>query len=74
MQLYVVIFTAIEIGVYFSGVLLYKSYFIENALVNLQKHAEDIYVYAYAKIKAQISFAVTAKLISTFVFPTQIVQ
>ena len=29
---------------------------------------------AYAKTKAQISFAVTAKLISTFVFATQIVQ
>ena len=31
-------------------------------------------VFAYAKIKAQISFAVTAKLISAFVFATQIVQ
>ena len=30
--------------------------------------------FAYAKTKAQISFAVTAKLISTFVFATQIVQ
>ena len=29
---------------------------------------------AYAKTKAQISFAVTAKLISTFVFATQTVQ
>ena len=29
---------------------------------------------AYAKTKAQISFAVTAKLISAFVFATQIVQ
>ena len=29
---------------------------------------------AYAKTKAQISFAVTAKLISTFVFATRIVQ
>ena len=31
-------------------------------------------VFAYAKTKAQISFAVTAKLISTFVFATRIVQ
>ena len=31
-------------------------------------------VFAYAKTKTQISFAVTAKLISTFVFATQIVQ
>ena len=30
--------------------------------------------FAYAKTKAQISFAVTAKLISTFVFTTRIVQ
>ena len=29
---------------------------------------------AYAKTKTQISFALTAKLISPFVFPTQIVQ
>ena len=29
---------------------------------------------AYAKTKAQISFAVTAKLISAFVFATRIVQ
>ena len=31
-------------------------------------------LFAYAKTKAQISFAVTAKLISAFVFATQIVQ
>ena len=31
-------------------------------------------VFAYAKTKTQISFAVTAKLISAFVFPTRIVQ
>ena len=30
--------------------------------------------FAYAKTKAQISFAVTAKLISAFVFATRIVQ
>ena len=30
--------------------------------------------FAYAKTKAQISFAVTAKLISAFVFATQIVK
>ena len=30
--------------------------------------------FSYAKTKMQISFAVTAKLISTFVFATQIVQ
>ena len=31
-------------------------------------------MFAYAKTKAQISFAVTAKLISAFVFATRIVQ
>ena len=31
-------------------------------------------IFAYAKTKTQISFAVTAKLISAFVFATQIVQ
>ena len=30
--------------------------------------------FAYAKTKKQISFAVTAKLISTFIFATRIVQ
>ena len=31
-------------------------------------------IFSYSKIKAQISFTVTAKLISNFVFATQIVQ
>ena len=31
-------------------------------------------IFAYAKTKAQISCAVTAQLISTFVFATRIVQ
>ena len=31
-------------------------------------------IFAYAKTKTQISFAVTAKLISVFVFATRIVQ
>ena len=31
-------------------------------------------IFAYAKAKTQISFAVTAKLISAFVFATRIVQ
>ena len=31
-------------------------------------------IFAFAKTKAQISFAVTAKLISAFVFATRIVQ
>ena len=35
---------------------------------------EKIGFFAYAKTKTQISFAVTAKLISAFVFATRIVQ
>ena len=37
-------------------------------------HREKKRSFAYAKTKAQISFAVTAKLISAFVFATRIVQ
>ena len=33
-----------------------------------------LFFFAYAKTKTQISFAVTAKLISTFVFATYILQ
>ena len=40
--------------------------------VELRCHATALI--AYAKTKTQISFAVTAKLISTFVFATKIVQ
>ena len=35
---------------------------------------KPFFFFAYAKTKTQISFAVTAKLISAFVFATQIVQ
>ena len=37
-------------------------------------HLEENRLFAYAKTKTQISFAVTAKLISAFVFATLIVQ
>ena len=36
--------------------------------------AQENQQFAYAKTNAQISFAVTAKLISAFIFATQIVQ
>ena len=39
-----------------------------------EPHREKTGFFAYAKTKAQISFAVTAKLISAFVFATRIVQ
>ena len=40
---------------------------------NEPRHEKTVF-FAYAKTKTQISFAVTAKLISTFVFATRIVQ
>ena len=41
---------------------------------SFESHGKKTGFFAYAKTKAQISFAVTAKLISAFVFTTQIVQ
>ena len=40
----------------------------------IEPRREKTVFFAYAKTKTQISFAVTAKLISAFVFATQIVQ
>ena len=42
-------------------------------IINEPRH-EKTGVFAYAKTKTQISFTVTAKLISAFVFATRIVQ
>ena len=42
--------------------------------VSLVMRKPFFFFFAYAKIKTQISFAVTAKLISAFVFATQMVQ
>ena len=39
-----------------------------------EPHREKTVFFAYAKTKTQISFAVTVKLISAFVFATRIVQ
>ena len=54
---------------------------IENSRFSQDKNIQVKYEpprektgFAYAKTKAQISFAVTAKLISAFVFATRIVQ
>ena len=44
-----------------------------NQLPMEPRHEKTVF-FAYAKTKTQISFAVTAKLISAFVFATQIVQ
>ena len=44
-------------------------------MINEPRHEKPGFWYKYyAKTKTQISFAVTAKLISAFVFATQIVQ
>ena len=40
----------------------------------IEPRREENRIFAYAKTKTQISFAVTAKLISAFVFATRIVQ
>ena len=46
---------------------------LQSILVNVPGHEKTDF-FAYVKTKTQISFAVTAKLISTFVFATQTVQ
>ena len=51
---------------------IFKSSFSHYA--THEPHHEKTAFFAYAKTKTQISFAVTAKLISAFVFATGIVQ
>ena len=58
-----------------SDLLLYSCYTKSRSLYNYTcdtAHMSEHF--AYAKTKAQISFTVTAKLISVFVFATRIVQ
>ena len=50
------------------------SHIIAELWVIFEPHRERKRILAYAKAKAQISFTVTAKLISAFVFATLIVQ
>ena len=45
-----------------------------NRVIEYEPRYEKNRIFAYAKTKTQISFAVTAKLISIFVFATRIVQ
>ena len=42
--------------------------------VVFEPHHDKKRIFAYAKTRAQISFTVTAKLVSAFVFATWIVQ
>ena len=46
----------------------------EGHIYIIEPHREKTVFFAYAKTKTQISFAVTAKLISAFVFASRIVQ
>ena len=50
------------------------SQLICNFVLSYEPCHEKTGFFAYAKTKTQISFEVTAKLISAFVFATQIVQ
>ena len=62
---------------YFCFDIKQISYFQTQLLSSLKSfdpRREKNLLFAYVKTKKQISFAVTAKLISTFVFATRIVQ
>ena len=52
----------------------YNTIYFEEDMYRLSEPRCEKTTYAYAKTKKQISFAVTAKLISVFVFTTQIEQ
>ena len=56
-----------------SEIFNYRSY-LDDLTTFEPRHEKTWVFFAYAKTKAQISFAVTAKLIRAFVFPTRIVQ
>ena len=59
-----------NLGIFYP---LFEPYFIHFLSIILLFTWENKQ-FAYAKTRVQISFAVTAKLISTFVFATRIVQ
>ena len=56
-----------------AGFLMTRLKYLNIRTLN-EPRREKTGFFAYAKIKTQISFAVTAKLISAFVFATQMVQ
>ena len=53
---------------------LTKRFLMSNEISLDMSHAMKKWIFAYAKTKTQISFTVTGKLISSFVFTTWIVQ
>ena len=54
--------------------LMQRDVWLSSSLVLIWAATWENRIFAYAKTKTQISFAVTAKLISVFVFATRIVQ
>ena len=62
---FLILFIILYIGSYMSILM--------TVLLNLSRAMRKRF-FSYAKIKMQVSFAVTEKLISTFVFATRIVQ
>ena len=54
---------------FFSQLFLKREFFLSCLTINELRH-EKTGFFSYAKTKPQISFAVTAKLISAFVFAT----
>ena len=53
---------------------LHSSFTFQGVYISWTCYPDKNQQFAYAKTKGQISFAVTAKLISTFVFAKQIVE
>ena len=73
-ELQIINFRALAILCYcFSKVHLFRIFFFIMKF-KVEPHHEKTGLLAMRKTKAQISFAVTAKLISAFVFATRVVQ
>ena len=66
-----VMFVDLKVKQKYSWMLISFDQFI---IIIIEPRFEKTGLFAYAKTKTQISFAVTAKLISAFVFATRIVQ
>ena len=67
-------FQGIQISVFFLSLVLFSDENTFCLIPIICAASWENRVFAFAKTKTQISFAVTAKLICVFVFATQIVQ
>ena len=67
-------YNSVKVWCYFSHILEILLWHINTIKINIRATTRENQQSAYAKTKTQISFAVTAKLISAFVFATRIVQ